>query len=57
MRYILLTDIGGFLWWLVFKFCRTKLEDEQKAENWARNIFILIVFGVLIAIISNKFFN
>lgn len=37
MRYKPLTDLGGFLWWIIVKFCKTELGEEQKQENWARN--------------------
>lgn len=39
MRYRALTDLGGFLWWLLIKFAKTDLEEEQTKNNWARNIF------------------
>ena len=57
MRFRLEADIGGFLWWLFIKFCKTKLEDEQKEEKWSRNIFFLIVIGLTIAFVSIKFLN
>ena len=54
MRYELLTDIGGFIWWLLTKFCSTKLEEEQTQEKWSRNIIVFIVAIYLIAYISVK---
>ena len=56
MRYIVLTDFGGFLWWLLIKFCKSKLEDEQAQDKWARNILFLIVLGLIATFISIKFF-
>jgi hypothetical protein len=56
MRYILLTDFGGFLWWSLIKFCKTKLKDEQSEDKWARNILFVIVLGLIVAFISIKFF-
>lgn len=56
MRYIILSDIGGLLWWFLIRFCKTKLEDEQADGKWARNIFFLCVVGILIAFIVIKFF-
>jgi hypothetical protein len=56
MRYTDLCDLGGFLWWLLIKFCKTKLEDEQTKEKWSRNIFFLLVIGIGLAFIVIKFF-
>lgn len=52
MRYEGLADIGGFLWWVIIKFCKSKLEEEQTKEYWARNIFFLCVVGIAIAFVS-----
>ncbi len=56
MRYELLADIGGFLWWLLIKFCSTKLKDEQTKKKWSRNIFVFIVAIYLLAFITIKIF-
>lgn len=48
MRYTDLSDIGGFLWWLFIKFCKTNLKDEQTEDKWSRNILTLLIFGSLI---------
>ena len=56
MRYIVLTDFGGFLWWLLIKFCKTKLLDEQSEDKWVRNILFLIVLGLITTFISIKLF-
>lgn len=56
MRFRLESNIGGFLWWLLIKFCKTKLEDEQAEDKWARNILFLIVLGLIATFISIKFF-
>ena len=51
MTYELYSDIGGFLWWLFVRFCKTDLAEEQSKKYWARNIFVLIlVFLGLIAL-------
>jgi len=42
MRYELLTNIGGFLWWILIKFCKTNLKSEQTKDKWSRNLFFLI---------------
>lgn len=56
MRYIILSDIDGLLWWVFIKFCKTNLDDEQSEDKWARNIFFLIIIGVVVAFVSIKFF-
>jgi hypothetical protein len=48
MRYILLSDIGGLMYWTIFKFCKTDLKEEQSKNNWSRNIFIFIIAFILI---------
>ncbi|CAN1563333.1 hypothetical protein MCETHM1_02765 [Flavobacteriaceae bacterium] len=40
MRFRLEADIGGFLWWLFIKFCKTKLEDEQKEKKMVAKYFL-----------------
>ena len=56
MRYELLTDLGGFLWWLLIKFCKTNLEKEQSKDKWSRNIFFLVAIGTVLGFIAVKFF-
>jgi hypothetical protein len=56
MRFRLESNIGGLLWWILIKFCKTKLEDEQSDDKWSRNILFLIVLGLIVAFISIKFF-
>ncbi len=56
MRYQLESDIVGFLWWLLIKFCKTNLKEEQSKDKWSRNIFLLIVISIIIGFIAVKFF-
>ena len=56
MAYEFLTDIGGFLWWLIIRFGKTELKREQKEDKWARNLLFLIVLGFVIAFLSIKIF-
>ena len=56
MRYRALTDFGGFLWWLIIRFGKTELEEEQTKEKWARNLFFLIILGLIIAFLTIKVF-
>ncbi|TDP61086.1 hypothetical protein BC748_0696 [Flavobacterium dankookense] len=50
--------LGGFYCW-IFKFCKTKLADEQAEKNKTRNLltaFILnLTFVVTLAIIITYF--
>ena len=57
MRYIIVSDFGGLLWWILIKFCKTKLEEEQAEDKWSRNIFFLIVLGFIIAFLTLKVFK
>lgn len=56
MRYTDFSNLGGFIWWLLIKFKQTKLKDEQSNHNWARNIFVVLFFGVIIGFIIHKLF-
>jgi len=55
MRYQLESDIGGFLWWLLIRFCKTDLKEEQSKDKWSRNVFFLIAIGTAIGFIAVKF--
>ncbi len=57
MRYKIESDIGVFLWWVLIKFCKTDLKEEQAENKWSRNIFFLAVLGLIVAFISIKFFT
>ena len=56
MRYELLTDLGGFLWWLLIKFCKTNLKEEQSNDKWSRNTFFFFLLGIALGFIAVKFF-
>ena len=56
MRYIFVSDIGGFLWWVLIKFCKTNLADEQTEDKWSRNIFFVLILFMLTMFIATKFF-
>ena len=57
MRYELLTNIGGFLWWTLIKFCKTSLKSEQTKDKWSRNLFFLIFIGWVVAWIMIRINN
>ena len=57
MRYIFLSDIGGFFWWLLIKFCKTNLNDEQAEDKWGRNIFFVLLLFWVVTMVSIKVFN
>jgi len=54
MRYTDLSDIGGFLWWILIKFRQTKLKEEQSNEKWARNILFLIIVSTFLGWVVSK---
>lgn len=56
MRYKIESDVGGFLWWLLIKFCKTDLKEEQADDKWGRNIFFVIIVGFVIAFLTLKVF-
>lgn len=56
MRYKPESDIGGFLWWVLIKFCKTELKTEQSDDKWSRNLFFLIVLGIIIGFLAIKLF-
>lgn len=43
--------LGGFWYWLLIKFCRTKLSDEQADQNRRRNLFFLSFLNILLFLI------
>jgi len=55
MRFQLLSDIGGFIYWIIIKFCKSDLEIELAKNNWARNILIFLILFVIVMFISVKF--
>ena len=56
MRYEFLTNIGGFIWWIL-KGKRNELKDEQSQKYWSRNLFTLVVAGYILGYISVKYFS
>ena len=54
MRYESFHEIGGFIYWMIFKFCKTKLSEEQNIKNRERNIFIFIISIFILGFISVK---
>lgn len=57
MTFTIYSDIGGFFWWLLIKFCKTELKEEQSEKHWARNIFVLIFIVIILMGISVSFFD
>jgi len=49
-----IVNLGGSLWWVLVRFCRTKLSDEHKKEKTARNFIFLVFICYLVAFISIK---
>jgi hypothetical protein len=56
MSYKFQALVGGFIWWILIKFCRTKLENEQEEKYDSRNIFLFYVLIIIIGFISVKVF-
>lgn len=55
-------NMGGFWYWILIKFGRTKLSDEQADQNRRRNLFFLFFLNIIfvsigiIFLIYPKFF-
>jgi len=56
MRFPFLHYVGGFIWWVFIKFCKTDLETEQAEDKRIRNIFFTLVIGTALGFIAVKFF-
>lgn len=50
------SDIGGFIWWTLARFCKTDLSIEQENNNKTRNIVIFYVVAFIITFLSVKIF-
>jgi len=49
------TDLGGLLWWIFIRFCKTDLDEEQSEKYQARNLFLIIIIVFLITSIQFVF--
>jgi hypothetical protein len=47
--------VGGLWYWILIKFCQTKLADEQANENRRRNLFFLAFLNIIFASIVTIF--
>ena len=56
MSYMFLHYLGGIVYWIFVKFCKTKLDDEYKNEHIERNIFTFLVSVLVIGFIVIKIF-
>lgn len=45
----LVSDVGGLIWWVFFRFCKTKLKDEINILKRERNIFVFIISTYILA--------
>ena len=54
MSYMFLHYIGGLIYWIFVKFCKTKLESEQANKHIERNIIVLLIAVFIIAFITIK---
>jgi plastocyanin domain-containing protein len=56
MQYEFLTNIGGFIWWIL-KGKRKSLKVEQSQKYWSRNLITFIVVGYILGYISVKYLS
>jgi len=48
-------QLGGFWYWILIKFGRTKLSDEQADRNRRRNLFFLWFINIIFVLIVTVF--
>jgi hypothetical protein len=48
-------QLGGFWYWILIKFGRTKLSDEQADKNRRRNLFFLCFINIFFVSIVTIF--
>jgi hypothetical protein len=48
-------DLGGLWWWILIKFCKTKLSEEQTNEKRRRNLFFLSFLNIIFVLIVSIF--
>ncbi|OXB18141.1 hypothetical protein B0A71_14490 [Flavobacterium tructae] len=48
-------DLGGLYWWILIRFCKTKLASEQGFENRRRNLFFLTFLNFLVLFLFLSF--
>ena len=56
-RNTFFVEIGGVLWWIFIRFCKTELKTEQSKKYEARNVLFIFVFIFIISLIKIKFFE
>ena len=56
MSYMFLSYLGGFIYWMLIKFCKTSYNEEIEEKNIVRNIIVLIIFIFIVAFFSIKIF-
>lgn len=47
---------GGFLWWLLIRFCSTNLSEEQSEINKKRNQIFFYLIQILIIALTLYYF-
>jgi len=48
-------QLGGFWYWIIIKFFKTKLYDEQADRNRRRNLFFLWFINIIFVLIVTVF--
>jgi len=48
-------QLGGFWYWIIIKFFKTKLSDEQADRNRRRNLFFLWFINIIFVLIVTVF--
>ncbi|UMY65275.1 MULTISPECIES: hypothetical protein [unclassified Flavobacterium] len=45
-------DLGGFIWWVAVRFCRTRLKEEQSEKHLERNVVLFLVVAYLLGYVT-----
>ncbi len=51
---IYLLKLSGFLWWVLVRFCKTDLKEEQSKEKAGRNFLFLALIIFILVFITTK---
>jgi L-asparagine transporter-like permease len=50
------TYMGAIIYWILIKFCQSKLRDEMSEKNNFRNLILAGVFNFLVTLLIILFF-
>ncbi len=51
-RYDWIINLGGFLWWMIIRFIRTNLIEEQTHKYDFRNFLVIAILICILTFVS-----